>query len=324
MRNLFRSTSAVLLACLLLLPCFAAQALIPGGEAVGLELDLTAPCIIKTEDGSPAAQAGLKAGDCIVTVNQNHLKDAQTLLSVIETGKPLIVGIRRNGKAMTFTVYPQKTAQGFRIGAEVADSLNGIGTITYYDPEHKTFGALGHGVNLPNTRQSLPVCGGAVCAAEVCEAEKSESGEPGELKGSFSEKPIGTVTGNTENGIFGTLSGQTPGNSAIPVASFSQVHPGDAVIRSCVSGTSVREYSVQILEVYPHAEGGRDLLLIITDEDLLSQTGGIVRGMSGSPIIQDGRLVGAVTHVLVDNPVRGYGIFIENMLAAAEEQRNAA
>lgn len=323
MRAIFRTVAAILTVLLLTASCFAAV-LIPGGEAVGLELTLSTLCVTKTEEGKPAQQAGLRAGDRIETVDQKKITKLRELSDAISAGRPLIIGIRRDGKGMTFTVRPEKTEAGWRIGAEVTDCISGIGTITYFNMENNTYGTLGHGVDLPDTAGDLAVSGGTVCTASVDSVKKSESGTPGELKGKAQPQPIGTVTQNTQSGVFGTLCEQPERKNAVPVATASQVHPGDAVIRCCVSGTTVREYSVQILEVYPHAQGGRDLLLRITDRELLEKTGGIVRGMSGSPIIQDGRLVGAVTHVLVDNPIRGYGIFIENMLAASEIGEKAA
>ena len=318
MRKYAKMTVALLLAFLLASQCFAATgALIPGGEAVGLELTLTKPCITRVEKDGAAEHAGLKEGDCIVSVNASGIRDVGELAQMIAAGQPLTVTVERNGKTMTYTVYPEQTQNGWRIGAEVMDSISGIGTITYIDPKDKSFGALGHGVNLPNCAKMLPAAGGTVYDAEVTGVEKSEKGEPGELKGRCTGRTAGTVDGISDSGVFGTL-GQLPrAAKRIPVAEPEQVHSGDAVIRCCLQGKQVREYSVQIVEVYPQSENGRDLLLKITDRELLAQTGGIVRGMSGSPIIQDDRLVGAVTHVLVDQPSRGYGIFIQNMLGIA-------
>lgn len=321
MRNFAKITVALLSVFLLAAPCFAAtDALIPGGEAVGLELTLTKPCITRVEKDGAAERAGLKKGDCIVSVNASDIRDVGELAEVIGAGQPLTVTVERNGKPMSYTVWPQQTQDGWRIGAEVMDSISGIGTITYIDPKDKSFGALGHGVNLPNCVKMLPAAGGTVYDTEVTGVEKSEKGEPGELKGRCSGQTVGAVEGVSDSGVFGTLDWLPDTAKQIPVAEPEQVHPGDAVIRCCLQGKEVREYSVQIVEVYPQTENGRDLLLKITDRALLLQTGGIVRGMSGSPIIQDGRLVGAVTHVLVDDPVKGYGIFVEKMLSAAQEE----
>lgn len=304
------------------LQCFgtSAQTLIPGGEAVGLMLEFDGVCITEVEKGHPADRAGLKAGDCIRTVNEEHIDSTEALAAQIASDELLIVSVDRNGEQMTFSVYPEDTPDGRAIGAKVMDSINGIGTVTYYDPENCTVGILGHGVNLPSKTELPELSDGSYYYTEIVDVKKSERGDPGELKGSAKQPtPAGSIAENTENGLFGettVLDGQT---QTIPVADLSVIHPGDAVIRCCVAGTQVQEYSVQIVELYPHSATGRNLLLKITDPALLSQTGGIVRGMSGSPIVQDGRLVGAVTHVLVDDPTKGYGVFIETMLETAQK-----
>lgn len=317
MQHYTRLFAVLLTLLLLVLPCFGAEILIPGGEAVGLELTLSDLCITTVEENLPADAAGLRAGDCIVAVDGTPMQNANALAAAISTGKPMIVTICRAGREMTFTVRPQQTENGWRIGAEVLDTVSGIGTITYFDPKNNQFGALGHGINLSKTTESLPVAGGKVCLAAVTEIVKGESGAPGELKGDFAKNCFGTVERVTDSGVFGRYDMLDSPAQAIPTAAPAQVHPGAAVIRCCLNGTRVQNYSVRIVEVYPTSDGGRDLLLEVTDKTLLSQTGGIVRGMSGSPIIQDGRLVGAVTHVLVDNPTRGYGIFIDKMRAAS-------
>ncbi len=304
-----------------MLQCFgvSAQSLIPGGEAVGLTLEFDGVCITEVEKEKPADLAGLKVGDCIRTVNGTPIDSAQTLAKKIAENRPLIVGIERNGKQMTFTVYPENTPHGRQIGAKVMDRISGIGTVTFYDPQDHTVGVLGHGVDLP-TKTGLPeLSGGSYYFTEITDVEKSKRGDPGELKGSIKQPmPAGSIAENTENGLFGAAAISGDPTKSIPVAELSMIHTGDAVIRCCVAGKSVQEYSVQIVELYPQSASGRDLLLKITDPALLSKTGGIVRGMSGSPIVQDGRLVGAVTHVLVDDPTKGYGIFIGTMLETAQ------
>lgn len=318
MRYTVRAAACLLCAIFLTIPCFAAlpQTLIPGGEAVGITVELSTVCVTKTEEGKPAELAGLRPGDCILSVNDKELKTADELAMLVETGKPLVLTVARNGKQFELTVSPVLSDGGWQIGAKVISRISGIGTVTYYDPQEGRFGALGHGINLPDTLCLSEADGGSICAAEVVSVEKSESGAPGELKGSRLPSQLGEISQNTENGIFGTAGEKLSSAQPIPVAERSQVHPGTAVIRCCTDGTCVQEYSVRITEIYPQAENGRELRLKITDPALLKATGGIVRGMSGSPIIQDGRLVGAVTHVLVDEPTQGYGVLIENMLRA--------
>ena len=193
-----------------------------------------------------------------------------------------------------------------------------MGTVTWYDPATGAFGALGHGVNSGNG-ELLRIRQGSVYEATILWVNQGKVGTPGQLMGALNgQKPLGTIEKNTSQGVFGKLEQPVQGE-ALPVAQWEQVHTGEATIRSTVENQKTREYSVEILKIYPESgEEGRNFLIKITDPTLLSQTGGIVQGMSGSPLIQDGRLIGAVTHVLVNDPTTGYGIFIENMLEAAE------
>ena len=203
------------------------------------------------------------------------------------------------------------------MGVYLRQGTTGIGTVTYYRPESGEFGALGHGVNTQNGNL-LQMTQGSVYGARVAAVKKGTAGTPGQLIGQLTDsEPLGTIAKNTEQGIFGQVSSGVF-TEPLPVASESEIHTGPATIRSTVEGNTLREYSVEILKVYSGSrDKGRNLLLKVTDPDLLATTGGIVQGMSGSPIIQDGKLIGAVTHVLVNDPTTGYGIFIENMLDAA-------
>ena len=198
--------------------------------------------------------------------------------------------------------------------------MAGIGTMTYYDPESGSFGALGHGITDVDTAQLMSLGSGSIMETAVKAVKKGERGDPGELKGDFSvQRDVGTVTVNSDGGIFGTVSDADflARGEAVPVASAEEVKPGRAVIRSTICGDEIREYEVQIVKVYRDKDTTRNLLLRITDPELLQTTGGIVQGMSGSPILQNGKLVGAVTHVMINDPAQGYGIFAENMLAQA-------
>ena len=200
--------------------------------------------------------------------------------------------------------------------------MAGIGTLTYCDPASGAFGALGHGVNDVDTSLLLPLESGGLMYAQVADVKKGLSGEPGELHGTFEvSRELGTLSANTKSGIFGCLTdpAMTQGLSPVPVAAKQDLKEGNATILSNISGDRVEEYQVEIVQLYSLKDDDtRDMMLKVTDPRLLEITGGIVQGMSGSPIIQNGKLVGAVTHVLVNDPTRGYGIFIENMLDAAE------
>jgi len=209
----------------------------------------------------------------------------------------------------------------YRLGAWVRDSMAGIGTMTFYDPQSGTFGALGHGVTDVDTGQLLPLDHGSIMDASVKAVKKGERASPGELKGDFDlTRDSGTLYANTECGIFGKLSAEDAARivgAALPIAKKDEVKTGKATILATVSGNETREYDIEIEKIYSPSGSTRNLLLRVTDEELLAQTGGVVQGMSGSAILQDGKIIGAVTHVLLDDPSRGYGIFIENMLSAA-------
>ena len=228
------------------------------------------------------------------------------------------LAVRRGGSAKTLTAEPEQNEDGaWVIGAWIRDSMAGIGTVTYYDPATGAFGALGHGVTDTDTAQLLPFASGSVLPSTVKAVKRGQAGAAGELKGNFDlTTDLGTLRANTASGIFGALSpcALTEGN-AVPVAESAEVRDGPAVIRSNVAGDSVKDYQVELRRLGDGEE--RNLLVTVTDPELLSVTGGIVQGMSGSPILQNGKLVGAVTHVLLNDPTKGYGIFIENMLKAA-------
>ena len=211
----------------------------------------------------------------------------------------------------------------WRLGAWIRDSMAGIGTVTFYDPATGSFGALGHGVTDTDTGLLMPLGDGSVMRASVKAVKRGSAGEPGELKGSFDlAHDLGELYANTEQGVFGSMEScsYTEGD-ALPVAGAGEVHAGPAAILSNVSGDRVESYAIEIVRVLG-STGVQNLLIQVTDPALIQQTGGIVQGMSGSPILQDGKLVGAVTHVMVNEPSKGYGILIENMLEQAGNNAN--
>ena len=313
-KQIIRFLTAVCLALACSLSAAALpKTLIPGGCTVGVKLYTQGLVVTGFESRSAAKAAGLKKGDVIIQVDGEAVHTAAALRECLEE-EQVILKILRNGREAEFCVRPN----GNQIGAYVRDSLAGIGTVTYYDPDTGAFGALGHGVSDSETKMLLPVEAGVVVQSSVADVKKGRDGAPGELKGSFDVSTIlGKVERNAERGIFGTLDVPIPG-TPLPVAEAGEAEPGPAEIWANVDGQEVRSYSVEILRIYPHAdETGRNMLLEVTDPDLLYATGGIVQGMSGSPIIQNGKLIGAVTHVLVNDSAKGYGIFIENMLDAS-------
>ena len=294
--------------------------LVPVGQTVGLQLRDNTVTIAAFDDtlGSEARDAGLKIGDLIVKVNGKAVHNTDEVRSILDSsGSPASLLIRRGGKELELPVKITPTDQGAKLGVYLKQGISGIGTVTWYDPDTGQFGALGHGVN-GSGGVLLRMAQGTTYPAQVQSVTKGKSGHPGQLKGSCDDvDACGELLRNTPQGVFGKSSRGWLGEP-IPVAAPEQVHPGQATIRSTVNGSATGDYSAEILKVYPASRAdGRNLLLKITDPTLLETTGGIVQGMSGSPIIQDGKLVGAVTHVLVNDPTVGYGIYIQNMLDAA-------
>ena len=301
----------------------AADSLIPLGHTVGIKLRSSGAIIIDMSEGSasnPARAAGLAPGDVIMSVDGAPVHSNSELRSAVENsgGKSLTVEFMRDGKLMTKSVTPTKNEDGnYALGIWIRDRLAGIGTMTFLDAESGTYGALGHGITDPDSGAVLPFESGKLADSRIVNVVRGQPGTPGELCGEFAEEvSLGSVKRNTDAGIFGNADFSGFG-APLPLASEREVRLGPASIRSNISGGEVEEFSVEISRIYRGREDNRFLLLTVTDERLLNSTGGIVQGMSGSPIIQDGKLVGAVTHVLVNDPTRGYGIFIENMLDAA-------
>ncbi len=298
----------------------AATELIPGGEVIGLQLSDNTVTVTAFDEtlGAAAEAAGLKPGDRILSIGGTAVACAEDVRSALMTADgPVDIRVQRESKTKTLSVTPVATSDGPRLGVYLKQGTSGLGTITYYDPATGTFAALGHGVNNKNGTL-LQLRTGSFYPAQIYTVKKGAVGDPGQLMGSVTDSTaLGTIAKNTAQGIFGNTQENIRGK-ALCVAPADAVHTGQATIRSTVCGDQVREYSVEILKIYPNTAGRtRNMLLKVTDPDLLTATGGIVQGMSGSPIIQDGKLVGAVTHVLVNDPTTGYGIFIENMLDAA-------
>lgn len=290
----------------------SAEMLVPGGQLIGLQLEdgtVTVAGFAREE----AKASGLQKGDRLLSVDNHPIACARDVKDALENaGKTVAVTVLRGEEQKKFILVPSENGLGLYLRQGTA----GLGTVTYYDPDTGDFGALGHGVN-DSKGQLLSCCEGSVFSAEPVSVKKGQRGKPGQILGSLhGDDPLGTVRKNVIQGVFGKA--QFPPDEPLPVAQPSQVQPGKATIRATVDESGMQEYSVEILKIYPGGgDRTRNLLLKITDEALLEATGGIVQGMSGSPLVQDGKLIGAVTHVLVNDPTMGYGIFIENMLEAA-------
>ena len=319
MQKLTKITAAVMLALLLSVDARALE-LEPVGKVVGLELQEGSVRVAAFDDADGAASraAGLAVGDTILKISNVAVTCAKDVKRALDSSHGAVtLELEREGKIHTLKLHPKITAEGPKLGIYLRQGTTGIGTVTWYDPQTGRFGTLGHGVN-DGKGNLLHMTGGTAYYARVTSVKKGKCGAPGQLIGSITDqKPAGELTANTERGVFG-ISSTGWQEKTMEVAAKNEIKTGPATVRTTVSGTSPREYSVEILKIYPKSkESGRNLLIKVTDPALLEQTGGIVQGMSGSPIIQNGKLVGAVTHVLVNDPTTGYGIFIENMLDAA-------
>jgi len=280
--------------------------------------------VVKLAEGeTPAKACGLAAGDVIVQCAGNTVTSTEQFQSLLQNaaGKAAELEVHRGSRTLDLSVTADDSdGDGkYAIGAWIRDSMAGIGTMTFYDPVTNTFGALGHGITDVDTAALMPFSSGSILPSTVKTVKRGETGAAGELKGNFDlTGDTGSLYANTSGGVFGTLTDQELierlSENALPVAENDQVHTGKATILANVDGDTVKEYGIEITKILNTDPAGRNLLLTVTDPELLEKTGGIVQGMSGSPILQDGRLVGAVTHVLLGDPTRGYGLFIRNML----------
>jgi stage IV sporulation protein B len=305
--------------------------LIPLGRTTGIKMFAEGAMVVGFAEldaaggVSPAEKAGLKLGDVIIAVNDTAVGSNEDLTAALAaaSGPALTVVAKRDGTQQTYMLEAVLDADAgvYKIGAWVRDSIAGIGTITYVDPASGDFGALGHGISDADTGQLMDLSAGSLMASSVAGVKKGEPGEPGELTGEFDlTRNQGVLSDNTARGIFGSITrpGLYENTEALAIAPKADIETGPAQIISNVEGENRETYDIRIVKVYGGSDdSARDMMIEVTDPDLIAVTGGIVQGMSGSPIIQNGKLVGAVTHVLLNDPLRGYAIAIENMLAAA-------
>ncbi len=301
---------------------------IPGGQTVGIYINTEGILVIDTGEvtdmngkKSAPARNKLKSGDYIKALNGEKMVTKKQLVDSITNcqGKDLIFTVNRDGNPIDIKVIPVETgANEFKVGIWVRDDLQGLGTITYVDGD--TFGALGHSITDMDTGEKMDVSGGAIYQADIFGVEKGESGKPGEIEGMISyqtENIVGEIDNNEIYGIYGHITEgykqSLSGCETCEVAAMEEVQKGKAYIQSYVDGKKT-QYEIEIVNIHKNENGDPEMEILVTDEALISLTGGIVQGMSGSPILQNGKMIGAVTHVFVDDPKRGYGIFIEKMM----------
>ena len=318
MRRVIRFVCQCSLALLLAVQAWALpNSLVPVGQAVGIQLESDGVMVVGfSASSSAAAMAGIQKGDRICCVNGAEIAGSSDIQEAVAhcNGEFLTLTVLRGEETSQYAITPSKTQDGYSLGLLVRDGTAGIGTITFYDPETGRYGALGHGVS--DYSGLIPLTGGLLTQATVAEVQPGRAGTPGALRGLYqSRQAIGTVEENLACGIFGHLDAAPEAEAAVPVADIREVQEGPAQILANVEADQVCSYDVEIVKVYASRKAeGKNLMLRVTDPELLDKTGGIVQGMSGSPILQNGKLIGAVTHVLVNDPTYGYGIFIETML----------
>lgn len=303
--------------------------LIPGGMPVGIYMETDGVMILSTEaitavDGlayEPAEHL-VKPGDYIIGLDDTAIANKKELIRAVGaiSAKTVVLHLRRENKYLDVKIKPvQSDTKEYKLGIWVRDNAQGLGTVTFLNGNSE-FGALGHGIHDTNTDELLELSQGRLYETSIQDIEKGTGGQPGGMQGIIvynNHNILGSISKNTDAGIFGKIDkidALFENQSALPVGTKEEIVEGDAVIRCCVEGV-IKEYKIRVTKIDQHArEVNKGIEIQIIDEELLNLTGGIVQGMSGSPIIQNGKIIGAVTHVFVQDSTRGYGIFIENML----------
>lgn len=294
--------------------------IIASGDNIGIKLQTQGIIVVGTYDINgvdPATEAGLKAGDIITTINHKNVNSIDEINNIISNNNDNVITvgyIRDNNKFQTVLHLKNN-----KTGLYLKDTISGIGTLTFIDPETKTFGALGHEIVNSATGEVAKVFSGNIFTSSITSITPSNNGVPGEKNAALNSKDvIGKIYENTNKGVFGSYHGDMNDNSLYRVANPDKIEIGKAKIRTVLSDNEIEEYDIKILSLKETKDNTKNIVFEITDDELLSKTGGIVQGMSGSPIIQGDYIIGAVTHVVVQDPTKGYGIFITNMLEEAE------
>lgn len=313
---------------ILSMPCTAlaySDYLIPGGENIGIELNAKGVLIVgtyKVGSDAPSEDAGLKVGDIITKIEDQSVQTIEEMVQKIDTAEEkerVRVTYLRGDTPKETNLKLYKENNVYKTGLYVKDRIVGVGTLTFIDPNTKKFGALGHEIVEKTTGQILEIKDGKIFNTNVTGIDASTNGNPGEKNAIFQKEEVtGEVSENTSQGIFGTYTENMPNKKQYKVATKDDIKEGKASILTVTSGKEISEYEIMITQINQDSKKNKNFVFEITDQKLLEKTGGIVQGMSGSPIIQGDSIVGAVTHVVVENPAKGYGIFIENMLKEAE------
>ncbi|HEX3027059.1 MAG TPA: SpoIVB peptidase [Clostridia bacterium] len=307
---------------------------VPCGYAFGVKLHTEGVVVVglsdvDTKDGSenPSYAAGIRMGDIILAINGKTVNSNKEVSEIFNQsdGKPMKITLRRGNVGFEVKMTPVKSVSQnqYKTGMWVRDSTAGIGTITFTVPSTGLFAGLGHGICDVDTGEILPLMTADIVKVDISGIARGNKGQPGELEGKLHDETWGSLYSNTQTGVFGILNNSSA-SKAIPVAMRQQVHEGPAKILATLDKSGPKEYSISIEKVhFNDAAPTKNMIVRITDSSLIAKAGGIVQGMSGCPIIQDGKLVGAITHVFVNDPLRGYGIFAENMIDTAGQINNS-
>lgn len=310
---------------------------VPGGQSVGVKLQTSGVMVVghhlvntKSEETSPGEKANIHVGDVIVEMNGSKIQQMEDVKPIVtnagKSKEPVQIKLKRGGEFINTSLKPilNKHDQTYQIGLYIRDSATGIGTVTFYDEQSGKYGALGHVISDADTKKPLDILKGKIVNSTIMSIEKGNQGIPGEKQAKFSMKddPVGTVTKNTPFGIFGKLNPtelKDDGRKPIPIGLEKDIEEGPAQILTVVEGDKAEKFDIEIVNSTPQKyPGTKGMVIKVTDKELLEKTGGIVQGMSGSPIIQNGKLIGAVTHVFVNDPTSGYGVHIKWMLEEAD------
>lgn len=328
MKKMIRYVSVMLIA-VLLTPVFSVSAADErrtvrlGGVPFGLTMYTGGVIVVnvREEDDSPAYAAGIRENDLILSADGEEVSSNEELKEIVSEsgGEDIELSVIRGKSPISVTITPEQDEDGdYSVGMWVRDSTAGLGTVTYFDESTHSFGALGHGICDRDTGMLMPLGSGQVVKAEIESISKAKKGIAGGLNGIMTDDEIGELTVNSAFGVYGRYTA-TPEGEEYPCAYDSEIRTGKATVYTTLDDSGIGEYEVEIENLNLNDKSGQNMVLRVTDEELLDKTGGIIQGMSGSPIVQDGRLIGAVTHVFVNSPEKGYAITIGNMLSCYEQ-----
>lgn len=328
MKKMIRYVSVMLIA-VMLTPVFSVSAADErrtvrlGGVPFGLTMYTGGVIVVnvREEDDSPAYAAGIRENDLILSADGEEVSSNEELKEIVSEsgGEDIELSVIRGKSPISVTITPEQDEDGdYSVGMWVRDSTAGLGTVTYFDESTHSFGALGHGICDRDTGMLMPLGSGQVVKAEIESISKAKKGIAGGLNGIMTDDEIGELTVNSAFGVYGRYTA-TPEGEEYPCAYDSEIRTGKATVYTTLDDSGIGAYEVEIENLNLNDKSGQNMVLRVTDEELLDKTGGIIQGMSGSPIVQDGRLIGAVTHVFVNSPEKGYAITIGNMLSCYEQ-----